>query len=661
MRAALALGLLLLGELLGPAAPRKSKGKRAKKGAGAASGRWAEPGAEDREFLSAFRPDALRPTQFDDALSRLEGLWAQSARRKWGADDLDDLALRGQVHWKFAATLMEAMEQAPPEHRPAMGGQAEKVLAELLEGRPEHLFASYQLALLYERSGQKQALAQVAAKYEAVALGAHRRIADGGLDAQQAEALEAVRYHAHVGLGRALRQLEQSPKALAVLADAAPPLEGGEAFEFGSAEKIDVGEGSLDESERQDGAVMRRRQPCRLRSTEAQRLVEAGRFTPGELGRRVKQPWSGLACADRFFVDAHPRPVLPKKWNELADANHSNAQEREVSLPPAEFFRQSRGSEEYYHISAMMEGGPDERPFVLRERGVAHPFQPNAGPIMRIGNEGYAHQAHYDNKHNVFVQLHGRKRFRLFPVAAASAKLSLYPSTHTLHRKSMVNFDFVNTSLFPDFEGIEGDVEVDLEPGDALYIPPFVPHHVTALTDDCIGFNTFSVGRVSQLSDVLQEMARVSLLPERTGWPVIGVPLYHLSLHLLLLDCGIEPRRFVEDWLRYRFEPLREVSQVEFLAPEDAGFPHSEDGCFRSGSGVYPAPFDQGLEQSEAVLRESGSIEAVAKTMRRMGEVAGEAGVRLSMQFFVEENARRVLRTERLVPFLRACLGEPPG
>ena len=418
-------------------------------------------------------------------------------------------------------------------------------MAELLEARPEHLFASYQLALLYERSGQKQALAQVAAKYEAVALGARRRIADGGLDAQQAEALEAVRYHAHVGLGRALRQLEQSPKALAVLADAAPPLEGGEAFEFGSAEKIDVGEGSLDESERQDGAMLRRRQPCRLRSTEAQRLVEAGRFTPGELGRRVKQPWSGLACADRFFVDAHPRPVLPKKWNELPHANHSNAQEREVSLPPAEFFRQSRGSEEYYHISAMMEGGPDERPFVLREHGVAHPFQPNAGPIMRIGNAGYAHQAHYDNKHNVFVQLHGR---------------------------------FVNTSLFPDFEGIEGDVEVDLEPGDALYIPPFVPHHVTALTDDCIGFNTFSVGRVSQLSDVLQEMARVSLLPEHTGWPVIGVPLYHLSLHLLLLDCGIEPRRFVEDWLRYRFEPLREVSQVDFLAPEDAGFPHSEDG-----------------------------------------------------------------------------------
>ena len=50
----------------------------------------------------------------------------------------------------------------------------------------------------------------------------------------------------------------------------------------------------------------------------------------------------------------------------------------------------------------------------LRERGGAHPFQPNAGPIMRIGNNGYAHQAHYDNKHNVFVQLIGRKRFVLW-------------------------------------------------------------------------------------------------------------------------------------------------------------------------------------------------------------------------------------------------------
>ena len=38
----------------------------------------------------------------------------------------------------------------------------------------------------------------------------------------------------------------------------------------------------------------------------------------------------------------------------------------------------------------------------------------------------------------------------------------------------------------------------------------------------------------------------------------------------------------------------------------------------------------QGAAMSVAVLRESGAIEGVAKTMRRMGEVAGEAGVRAS-------------------------------
>lgn len=51
---------------------------------------------------------------------------------------------------------------------------------------------------------------------------------------------------------------------------------------------------------------------------------------------------------------------------------------------------------------------------VVQEPNVEHPWTHNAGPVLRIGNKGSGHQAHYDLKHNVFLQLTGHKRFSLY-------------------------------------------------------------------------------------------------------------------------------------------------------------------------------------------------------------------------------------------------------
>jgi hypothetical protein len=59
-------------------------------------------------------------------------------------------------------------------------------------------------------------------------------------------------------------------------------------------------------------------------------------------------------------------------------------------------------------------GGELTRRMVVREPGVEHPWTHNAGPVLRIGNKGSGHQAHYDLKHNVFLQLTGRKSFTLY-------------------------------------------------------------------------------------------------------------------------------------------------------------------------------------------------------------------------------------------------------
>ena len=50
--------------------------------------------------------------------------------------------------------------------------------------------------------------------------------------------------------------------------------------------------------------------------------------------------------------------------------------------------------------------------------------------------------------------------------------------------------------------GLFQPVSVVLEPGDLLYIPPMMVHHVEALSKPTIGFNVFSGSLVSELRSV---------------------------------------------------------------------------------------------------------------------------------------------------------------
>ena len=87
--------------------------------------------------------------------------------------------------------------------------------------------------------------------------------------------------------------------------------------------------------------------------------------------------------------------------------------------------------------------------------------------------------AHYDQGHTVFAQVHGRKRFELWAPSAWPV-LQLHPHAHPGWRQSQLPVDGVDGARpSPDWTAI-------LEPGDALYIPPFHFHRVTSLT--------FSVG-----------------------------------------------------------------------------------------------------------------------------------------------------------------------
>ncbi|MDZ8084251.1 MAG: cupin-like domain-containing protein [Nostoc sp. DedQUE12b] len=90
---------------------------------------------------------------------------------------------------------------------------------------------------------------------------------------------------------------------------------------------------------------------------------------------------------------------------------------------------------------------------------------------------------HFDRVHNIYAQIRGRKRFLLFP---PSNYLSFYPPLNEssgIGHNSKVNPDLLQLELFPKFPW-QQRIEVILQPGEILYIPPFWWHHVTAIDEN---------------------------------------------------------------------------------------------------------------------------------------------------------------------------------
>ncbi|MEL6442305.1 MAG: cupin-like domain-containing protein [Cyanobacteria bacterium J06621_8] len=89
---------------------------------------------------------------------------------------------------------------------------------------------------------------------------------------------------------------------------------------------------------------------------------------------------------------------------------------------------------------------------------------------------------HFDAFHNLFAQIRGIKKIILVPPLDY---LSLYPSLEPggLPDFSTVDPSIPNFELFPKFPWDE-KIEVELQPGEMLYIPPYWWHHVTALTEN---------------------------------------------------------------------------------------------------------------------------------------------------------------------------------
>ena len=91
--------------------------------------------------------------------------------------------------------------------------------------------------------------------------------------------------------------------------------------------------------------------------------------------------------------------------------------------------------------------------------------------------------AHFDESHNIAVCVVGRRRFTVFPPEQV-ANLYIGPLDHAPAGRpiSVVDFAKPDFDRFPRFREALAHAQVaDLEPGDAIYMPPLWWHHVQSL------------------------------------------------------------------------------------------------------------------------------------------------------------------------------------
>ena len=198
----------------------------------------------------------------------------------------------------------------------------------------------------------------------------------------------------------------------------------------------------------------------------------------------------------------------------------------------------------------------DFRRYMLAQLQPTHPLpsfltNDTRGSTMNIwmgGPQGTTTQAHYDESHNMFVQLMGIKTFTLAPPCAIDA-LYLYPDLHQRARKVQVPLENVretgfvtsgmNFPLFlkhistPTLSTLPQLQTVSVFPGDVLYLPPFWMHRVHVQSrgnvNAAASANIFIPSRISDLKEKMFSMS----LPFKEEW--IGSVEAPTAVHMWLV------------------------------------------------------------------------------------------------------------------------------
>lgn len=127
-----------------------------------------------------------------------------------------------------------------------------------------------------------------------------------------------------------------------------------------------------------------------------------------------------------------------------------------------------------------------------------------------VGSVGSSSGLHYDMMHNVVAQISGRRRVVLF-APEESRRLYAYPMRTLAWHHSPVRVEEPDLQRYPDFAAARR-VEVEIGPGEMLFIPKGWWHHFASL-EDAIAVNFFWVTK----------RIAPALVMARAAWVLAGV------------------------------------------------------------------------------------------------------------------------------------------
>lgn len=172
-------------------------------------------------------------------------------------------------------------------------------------------------------------------------------------------------------------------------------------------------------------------------------------------------------------------PAIGGRFHYNADLSGFNFRQGQSTLSAAldlllEYAREDQPSAlavQSVPVRANLPGFEADNPMPVLENAVE--------PRVWIGN-AVTVAAHHDPSENIACVVAGKRRFTLFPPdQVANLYMGPFELTPAGAAISMVDFDNPDLTRFPRFaEAMKHALVVDLEPGDALYIPYLWWHHV---------------------------------------------------------------------------------------------------------------------------------------------------------------------------------------
>ena len=219
--------------------------------------------------------------------------------------------------------------------------------------------------------------------------------------------------------------------------------------------------------------------PVVLRNSIVERWP-ARRWTLDHLMSNLANPLQGIyENENRWFG-----PYFDRSKPLIESAVRRNPYRTDLELPSDKFLhRLAHPSENRYHYFTgdidQLGGWAYEDVQPIRELLLLNPKRSSINAW--IGQPHVIAHCHYDGYHNFYAQLIGRKKFTLFRPTNWPG-LYPYPFLHPSHAQAQVNAsddgDVGKMGLIGRVEA----VEVVLEPGDLLYMPPLWFHEVESLS-----------------------------------------------------------------------------------------------------------------------------------------------------------------------------------